>query len=160
MFWLHDKLFDIMTYFWFHDKILTSWQHFGTFWSNDELFEVITNLLSSWRVFDIFTNFLTPWRVYDIMTNFWFDKHSDVKTCMLHVLTLWNFWMTWDTFWRHDAVFDVRRTFYVVVYFFTSWRTLCCHDVFMTTWPAFCCFDIFCLIILWLKYNENMMLML
>ena len=55
----HDEHFYVMTCFWLHSKLLTSWR---TFWRHDELFEVMTNLLSSWHVFDM-TNCLTLWRV-------------------------------------------------------------------------------------------------
>ena len=50
---------------------------------------------------------------------------------MANVLTLWKCLMTWHTFWRHEALFDIMTNF------LTSWCVLCfkanfwcCHDVF------------------------------
>ena len=137
-----------------HDKDLT------LFNVNDELCEVITNLLSSLTCF---------WHLYELF---------DIMTCLSHhdsFLILQTFrrqdvcctYWRHGTFWWHETLVDVMtqcstsdELFMLWCVFFTSWRTLCCHDVFLTTWPAFCCFDIFCLIILWIKYNENVILML
>ena len=136
MFWLHDKLVDIMTYFlisWQNVDIILSqdlfWMLWRTFVCHDELFEVMTNLLSSWRVFDIFTNILTSWRVYNIMTNFLFDKHLNFKTYVVHIdaMELFDDMRHFLTSWR-----SVRRETNFLCYgmFFTSWRTLFFHDVF------------------------------
>ena len=132
------RIFDCMTNFWHifvarpvldvMKNFRTSWR---TCWRHDKvltLFEVITNLLSSWCVFDIFTNFLTSWRVYDIMTNFWFDKHLDVKTYvalmdamelfddMRHFLTSRRNVRPQTNFLRYGVFF------YIMTNFMLSWR--------------------------------------
>ena len=82
---------------------LTSWQIFDVmtcFSFHDELYEVMTNTLSSWHTFDILTN------LFDVITNF---------------LKSWNVFDLWQnvdiflTFWPHDV-------------FLTSWQTFVCND--------------------------------
>ena len=79
---------------------------------------------------------------------------------------VWCTYWRYGTFWWHETIVDVMTQcstsdeLFTLWCVFKSWRTLCCHYVFLTTWPAFCRLDIFCLIIVWTKYNENVILML
>ena len=119
---------DIMIYFWLHDKILMSWQTFchhdmcltswQTFFAN-----VMTNLLTSWRVFDVIGVFL---RIFNVITNFL--KYVALIDVMTNVLTPGICLTTWHTFLRPDALFDVM--------FFTLWQTFCRDDLFLSLFRA------------------------
>ena len=157
-----------MTYFWLHDK------HLAYFWYMtisftwlrlfDKRFEVITNILSSWRVFTSWRIFWRQGELSDAKTYFWrheifFSVMTSVLTSwlvydidMTNVLTSWNFLTTWHTFWRLDALFDVMSNFMTS---YGVFFTFCWDDVFLTPWSAFCRLDIFFFIISGTKYNEN-----
>ena len=108
-FWHHSKRFDIMTPFWRHDELFKWWR---TFLSN------FSNVIMA--CVDVMTNFITSRLVYD-MTHFGCDKRFGAMTyvtlhwCHDKVLTSWNVWTTWHTFWCFDALFDVMSNF------MTSW---------------------------------------
>ena len=136
IFWRYDDLFDVMTFFWCiddlltflcrNDVFLTPWR---TFWCDDvsltlydELVDVVTYILTSWR--NVMMNFwchevsltswrrfcsddmlLTSWRIFDIMT-----KTCDVMT------SSWTFWLhdefvgVMSCFWRHNVLFNLTLT--------------------------------------------------
>ena len=103
-FWLHDKLFDIMTYLWLHGEL------FMYFWRRDKPFDVMTyyvcidELLTSWCVFDV----MTSWRMSLS------SRHVlDISNPMANVLTSWRIL-------RHE--------------FLTSWRTFSCYDAIKLSW--------------------------
>ena len=127
------------------------------------LFDVVPNVLTSWRTFgrhvevfdvriffDIMTSFWWHTDLLDVMKCFWLHDKITLIDVMTNVLTSCKCLMTWHTFWLPGAIFDVMTNFMC----FTLWRTFCGYDVFLTPWPAFCCLDIF-FIISGTKYNEN-----
>ena len=77
-------------------KLLTSWSNI---WHHDELFDIMTNFLTSWRAYDIMTNFwcyLTSWRVLHLLTSkrsCWrlerFDNMTHFVDILTHFLTSW-----------------------------------------------------------------------
>ena len=89
------------------------------------IFDIMTNILTSWRVFDdmTFDVFLTSWRT------FW---HHDIFLTSCRVLpTLWChdvFLTSWRTFWRHEELFGVMTCFFYVM------TNIGRHDVFLTSW--------------------------
>ena len=147
-FW-HIKLFDVVTYF----NVITN------FWRpNRRIFDVMTNVLKSWRM----TNILTSWRIFNIIMNFWrpdvFLMAWRIFDIMTHFLTSWRtFWRrdvfvtSWRicdvmmdflmprwTFWRHGEHFDIMTNF------LTSCGNFLHHDDFfdimtnfLTLWRTF-----------------------
>ena len=134
--WRHDEHFDVMTCSWrhgisfdIHNMFVTSW----TFWHHMflinfliswRIFDVITNLLTSWRTF---WHILTSWRVFYVMTCFWRnDKLLDIIFLMTwcfwrnakFCLALWSIFdaMTlfevMTCFWHHDELFNVKMRFW------------------------------------------------
>ena len=67
------NFFEVMAYFW------------HTFWHHNVVF--FTLFLNIWRIFDVMTNILTSWPVFDIITCVW--RHDKLFDVMTHVLTLW-----------------------------------------------------------------------
>ena len=131
-FWLHDELFDVMTYFDVMANFVMSWRVFDVkinifgimtcSYSMTDFFDVKTNILASWRVFDVMTNCL------DVMTYCW--RHDDVFE-----LKSWRqkirhdvFLMSWLTFWRHDMFFLSHDELFKVTTYFdvmtNFWRLL------------------------------------
>ena len=104
MFWRHDKHFDVLT------NVLTSWR---TFCRNEELDDVVTNVLTSWHIFDIVTDFLTSWRTFDVIMN---------------ILA------TWWTFWRYDELLTSWWIFDVMTSFLMSWSIFDVMTNFLTSW--------------------------
>ena len=100
----YDALFDWRT-FWRQDVFLTSLRTFwryDVFWRHD-VFNVMINLLASWRVFDVIMHLLTSWR------------------------TFWRYLRTLRTFWRHDVCLRHDKLLDTVMYYpyiLTLWRTL------------------------------------
>ena len=74
-----------------HNMFLTSWR---TFWCHSELFDVMI-------CFDIMTNLLKSWRGFDVITNFW--RHE-------MFLTLWQNVDIILTFSRHDVLLTSWET--------------------------------------------------
>ena len=128
--WPHVVLLNIITYF------LASWRIFDDilyiiiihFWRHDELFgrrDVCFTWWQFWR-HDVFLTswriFCTSWRILDIITNFltWYNLY--IMTKVFGVMT--NLLRSWQNCWR---------TFYVMIYFLTSWRMCNYMMHFLTT---------------------------
>ena len=120
-------------------------------WRHGEIFDVITNLLTSWYIFNIITNFfnflrhhelfnvfLTSQRTFwlhdklfdmmtcfDFMTNFWlvFDVMTNLFTSWRRAFNIFDLMTCFLIFWRNDVLFGVYCD--VITYFLQSWRTLC-----------------------------------
>ena len=161
-FWCHwrHSIFLLHDNFWPHDKLLTSW------WYN-ELFEVMTNFLSSWHIFDIMTNFWCHGERFDVMIWFWhYDELIEVLTSFwrhgnfFYIMT--HFWLHdkhLAYLWRHDKAFDVMtcstwwhlfdKPFEIMTNILLSWRvyfmtniltsglTFWRYDVFLALWDIF-----------------------
>ena len=117
----------IMKNFWRHDVFLISWQ---TFRRHEIFFNIMTNVLTSWRLFDVITyaalfdimaNFLTSWCALYVMTYFWrFDQLFVVLTFFYHIgnkilwkrvlmsLTSQHIFIH-DNFWLHDVVMNFSK---------------------------------------------------
>ena len=130
-FWRHDEVFDamvcclrqdelfvVMTYFFslFREQNIMKWRIFDFMANFSCIFDVETNLLTSWRVFDVLTNLLRH-DVFDVMTSWRIICHHDMFStswrtfdAMANVLTAWrifdvmNFLTSWRTFWRYDVI--------------------------------------------------------
>ena len=146
--WRHVVFLTSWQTFWHHDKHLAYfWWHFFT-WLHlfDKPFEVMTNILSSWRVFtswrifwrqgelsdamtyfwhyeiffSVMTSALTSWRVYDIMTNFLCNQLFDVLT--------------------YAAPFDIMANVFTSCKVLKTWHTLDAMTHFLTLWRTSWCF--------------------
>ena len=101
--WHHDVNMNLLTsgrtfcshaMFWRHDLFLTLWR---TLLTSRCTFDVITNLLTSWRVL-----LLIFWRI-DV-----FCRHEEIFDVMTY-------------YWRHDKLFDVLMFYCIMTNFLTSW---------------------------------------
>ena len=68
IFWHHDELFELLTYFWRYDVLLMS----------SHVFDVMTNFLTTWRKFwryELLMLWCTCWG-YDVITISWQHRHN------------------------------------------------------------------------------------
>ena len=112
--WRHDKLGDVITLILLYDKlcdIIVFFTSCQTFRSNDELFEVMMKLLTSWRTFWHDDVSMTLWRMFDV-TNYLMSWR------MLHLLTsqrsIWRQerFDNMTHFWHPDTLFDLMTNFF------------------------------------------------
>ena len=140
-FWHHDEHFDVMTYFWRHIKKLFDvmkccLRHdkrldiMTCFWGY-ELFDVMTNILTSRHISDVMMNFLNSWWtfwIHDELFLMWWTFWHPCFGVMTNILTsCQTFLMSSQTFWRYDVFLMLWQTFDIMINF---WRPdiFWCHD--------------------------------
>ena len=117
-----------LTRFWLHDMFWCVFYITTCFWRHDELFDVMTTFLTSWRTF------LTSWRVFDAMMYLL----ASCQPLWRNDALVWRVFDVMTCFWSHEALFEAMSIFWRYDAFFgfmpnflTSWRTL------LTSWRTF-----------------------